>query len=146
MLMQALSEAQAQDARRITELHLELFDPSSETEQALRGLVAELSTGTLAADAEVVIFLAPSRFICWNCCGLRFESQSAEAVCPNCGEMGMVIPPEVTFALDHVEVALGVGAQLPPWPSITASSRRPGRAERPRPRQNPAPALPGGSG
>jgi Zn finger protein HypA/HybF involved in hydrogenase expression len=109
MLLQALAEAQARGARRITELHLELFDPSSETERALRSLVAGLGAGTLAADTQVVTFLAPSRFICWNCCGLRFESQSAEAICPNCGEMGMVIPPEVTFALDHVEVALGAG-------------------------------------
>ena len=109
MLMQALSEAAAQDAWRITELHLELFEPSPETEQSLRSLVTDLSAGTLAANTEVVTFLAASRFICWNCCGLRFESQSAEAICPNCGEMGMIIPPEVTFALDHVEVALGVG-------------------------------------
>jgi Zn finger protein HypA/HybF involved in hydrogenase expression len=106
MLAQALAEAQAQHARRITELHLELFDPSPEAEQALRDLVAELSANTLAADAQTVTFLAPTRFICWNCCGLRFESQASEAICHNCGELGMLIPPDVTFAFEHVEVAL----------------------------------------
>ena len=104
MLNQALAEARSRDARRIAELHLELFDPSRETEQALRDMLAELSANTLAEGARVVTFLAPSRFICWNCCGLRFESGSPEAICPNCGELGMLIPVEVTFALDHIEV------------------------------------------
>lgn len=47
----------------------------------------------LAEGVQVVTFLAPSRFICWNCCGLRFESEDSEAICPNCGELGMLIPP-----------------------------------------------------
>lgn len=106
MLEQALAEAEAQHARRLTELHLELFDPDPETSRALCDLVLELSAGTIAAGVQVVTFRAPSRFICWNCCGLRFESEAGEAVCPNCGELGMLIPPEVTFALDHVKVAL----------------------------------------
>ena len=104
MLNQALAEAHSHGANRIAELHLELFDPSHETEQALRDMVAELSVNTLAEGARVVTFLTPSRFICWNCCGLRFDSDSTEAVCPNCGELGMLIPVEVTFALDHIEL------------------------------------------
>ena len=106
MLAQALSEAEAQHARRLTELHLELFDLDPEAERALRDLVVDLSAGTIAAGAEIVTFRAPTRFICWNCCGLRYESDAAEAVCPNCGDLGMLIPPEVTFAFDHVQVAL----------------------------------------
>jgi len=103
MLRQALAEAQARHVGRIAELHLELFDPSPETEQALRRLVAELSVGTPAEGCRIVTFPAPSRFICWNCCGLRFKSDSPEAICPNCGEPGLLIPAEVTFALDHIE-------------------------------------------
>ena len=106
MLRQALSEAEARHARRLTELHLELFDSRPEAGRELCDLVAELSTGTIAAGVQVVTFPAPTRFICWNCCGLRFHSEADEAICPNCGEMGMLIPPDVIFALDHVEVAL----------------------------------------
>jgi len=106
MLEQALSEARRKHAVWLTELHLELFDPYPETARALCDLVAELSTDTIAAGARVVTFRAASRFICWNCCGLRFNSDADEAVCPNCGELGMLIPHDVTFALDHVEVAL----------------------------------------
>jgi Zn finger protein HypA/HybF involved in hydrogenase expression len=104
MLQQALAEARARSAARITELHLELFDSSPERECSIRSLVAELSVDTLAEGADVVTFPAPSRFICWNCCGLRFESENPEAVCPNCGDLGMLIPVEVTFALARVEI------------------------------------------
>jgi Zn finger protein HypA/HybF involved in hydrogenase expression len=104
MLAQAVAEARARDANRITELHLEMFDPSPETEHSIRSLVAELSVDTLAEGAEVLTFPAPSRFICWNCCGLRFESENPEAVCPNCGDLGMLIPIDVTFALARVEI------------------------------------------
>jgi Zn finger protein HypA/HybF involved in hydrogenase expression len=106
MLGQALSEAEAKHARRLTELHLELFDLRPETERELCDMVVELSAGTIAAGVQVVTFPAPTHFICWNCCGLRFQSVGDEAICPNCGEMGMLIPPDVIFALDHVEVAL----------------------------------------
>jgi Zn finger protein HypA/HybF involved in hydrogenase expression len=104
MLEQALAEAESHGARQIAELHLELFDPSPETERALRGMVAELVSGTPAERARVVTFLTPSRFICWNCCGLRYEGDSPDALCPNCGELGWLIPVEVTFALDHIEI------------------------------------------
>lgn len=106
MLAQALSEAEAQHARRLTELHLELFDSDPEAERALRDLVVDLSAGTIAACAEIVTFLAPTHFICWNCCGLRFDGMGDEAICPNCGEMGMLIPSDVIFALARVKVAL----------------------------------------
>jgi Zn finger protein HypA/HybF involved in hydrogenase expression len=105
MLAQAIAEARARGAQRITELHLELYDPSPTTERSLRNLVAELGQNTLAEGAQVVTFSAPSRFICWNCCGLRFESEDSEAICPNCGHEGMLIPVEVTFALEHIEIA-----------------------------------------
>ena len=107
MLKQALAEAEGRGAERLTELHLELFDPAPETERALRALVAELSAGTLAQGARVITFSAPSRFICWNCCGLRFGSEDEEAVCPNCGHIGMMIPMDVAFALDHIEIEPG---------------------------------------
>ncbi|HEC33209.1 MAG TPA: hypothetical protein ENI37_00630, partial [Chloroflexi bacterium] len=74
MLDQALAEARTHGASRITALHLVLYDSSPETEASLRRALSELSANTLAENAQVIVRLAPSRFICWNCCGLRFES------------------------------------------------------------------------
>lgn len=105
MLNQALAEARSRGANRITELHLVMYDSSQETDDALRKILDELSSNTLAESAQVITRPAPSRFICWNCCGLRFESDDSEAVCPNCGHVGLLIPADVTFALDHIEIA-----------------------------------------
>ncbi len=105
MLNQALAEARSRGANRITELHLVMYDSSQETDDALRKILDELSSNTLAESAQVITRPAPSRFICWNCCGLRFESDDSEAVCPNCGHAGLLIPADVTFALDHIEIA-----------------------------------------
>ena len=104
LLEQALGEAQMRDANRITELHLTLYDSSPQSERALRDTLAELSADTLAESARVIISLAPSRFICWNCCGLRFESDDPEAMCPNCGDLGALIPPDILFALEGIEI------------------------------------------
>jgi Zn finger protein HypA/HybF involved in hydrogenase expression len=103
MLAQALAEARSRGASRITELHLVLYDSSQETGANLRRMVRELSLNTLAEQAQVIFHPAPSRFICWNCCGLRFESDDPEAACPNCGHKGFLVPPGITFALERVE-------------------------------------------
>ena len=105
MLNQALAEARSRGANRITELYLVMYDSSQETERALRKILGELGSNTPAENAEVITRPAPSRFICWNCCGLRFESDDPEALCPNCGQTGLLIPTDVTFALDHIEIA-----------------------------------------
>lgn len=104
MLNQALAEARSRGARQITELRLVMYDGSPESEGALRQLVAELGLNTPVENARVVTRSAPSRFICWNCCGLRFESEDPEPTCPNCGHVGLLVPPDITFALESIEV------------------------------------------
>ena len=104
MLQQALAEGRSRGAGRVTCLHLVVYAGLAGMEARLRQLVHELSLGTPAQGAQVVLRRAPSRFICWNCCGLRFQSEDAEAVCPNCGHEALRIPAEVTFALERVEL------------------------------------------
>jgi Zn finger protein HypA/HybF involved in hydrogenase expression len=105
MLDQALAEARSRGARRITELHLVMYDPSEDAERALRGMLRKLSSNTLAKDARIVTHEGPNSYICWNCCGLRFESSDPDAICPNCGHSVLLIPSDVTFALEHIEFA-----------------------------------------
>ena len=103
MLNQALAEARTNKAARVTALHLVMYDRSPEALQAVRSALDELCPGTLAEGAAVVSVPAPSNFICWNCCGLRYQADQDDAVCPNCGSVGMIVPPEITFSLDHIE-------------------------------------------
>ncbi len=106
---QALAEARSRGAGRITALHFVVYGLSQETEARLRGILQELSTGTPAEDAQVVVRAGPERFICWNCCGLRFESSEEDATCPSCGHTAVRIPSDIRFALDYIETSDGDG-------------------------------------
>lgn len=105
LLDQALAEARSHGASRIVALHCVVYGPSQEIEVSLRRILAELSIGTLAEGTQIITRAGSSCFICWNCCALRFESDDEEAACPNCGHTAELIPVEITFALDHIEVA-----------------------------------------
>jgi Zn finger protein HypA/HybF involved in hydrogenase expression len=103
MVNQALAEARTRGAKRVTALHLTMFDHSDEALPGVQRMLNTVSVGTPAEGARLVTRPAPSRYICWNCCGLRFESMEKDAMCPNCGSVGFILPPEITFALDYVE-------------------------------------------
>lgn len=105
LLDQALAQARSQGAERITALHFVIYGWSQEEEAELRRLLQEISAGTPAENAEVIVEAGPHRFICWNCCGLRFESDEEAATCPNCGHEAIPIPGDIPFALDRIEVA-----------------------------------------
>ena len=99
IVAQAVAEAKSRGDGRLARVHLDIYGDCSAAE--IRRLFQEASAGTLAESAEVVIKRAGSRYICWNCCGLRFESM--DGVCPNCGEAALVVPEEITFALRLTE-------------------------------------------
>jgi Zn finger protein HypA/HybF involved in hydrogenase expression len=107
MLGQAMAEARTRGAARITALHLVMYDHSLEALRAVRNALDILSPGTLAEGAALVPTPALSNFICWNCCGLRYQADETDAMCPNCGAVGMIVPPEIIFSLDHIEIAAG---------------------------------------
>lgn len=103
ILNQALAEARSRGTSRVVSLQLVLYDPAEGAEQKLRQLMEELASGTAAEGAQVQVRKGPTRFMCYICCGLRFESEDRDAVCPNCGHVAMRIPVDVTFGLDGIE-------------------------------------------
>jgi Zn finger protein HypA/HybF involved in hydrogenase expression len=105
MVEQALAEARTRGAARVTALHLTMYDHSDQALTDLKQALALVTPGTPAQDAALVATPAPSRFICWDCCGLRYEAPDDNPMCPNCGGVGIIVPPEITFALDHIEIA-----------------------------------------
>lgn len=105
LFQQALAEARSRGADRINALHFVTYGPLQETEGVLRRILRELWVNTPAEGARVVVRAGTKRFICWNCCGLRFESDEEDATCPNCGHFAVWIPSEITFALERVETA-----------------------------------------
>ncbi len=107
LFKQALAEARSRGADRITALHFVTYGPLQETEGRLRNILRGLWVGTPAENARIVVRAGIKRFVCWNCCGLRFESDEEDATCPNCGHTAVWIPSEITFALERVETAEG---------------------------------------
>ena len=107
LLDQALAETRSHGVGRIAALHFVTYGSSRETEASLRRILQELSVNTLAEGTQIIVRAGPNRFICWNCCGLRFESDEEGASCPNCGHIAARIPTDITFALDHIEIAEG---------------------------------------
>jgi Zn finger protein HypA/HybF involved in hydrogenase expression len=105
MVEQAVAEARTRGAARVTALHLTMYDHSTQALQDVQEALTAITPGTLAQDSVLVTTPAPSRFICWDCCGLRYEAPDDNPICPNCGGVGIIVPPEITFALDHIEVA-----------------------------------------
>ncbi len=99
LVAQAIAEARRDDTAhnglKLSEVHLVLYGDQDEAEA--RRLFEQASRGTGAEGARLVIERAGSRYICWNCCGLRFESN--DGLCPNCGEVAMRVPDEIAFAL-----------------------------------------------
>ncbi len=102
IVAQAIAEASRKAPQgRLATIHLIVYG-GFDAVQA-RDLYGQASRGTAAEGVPLTLQEAGSRYICWNCCGLRFES--ADGVCPNCGETAIVVPEEIGFALHKVEVA-----------------------------------------
>jgi Zn finger protein HypA/HybF involved in hydrogenase expression len=95
IVAQAIAEAKGHPLK----IHLLTYGDMAE-DQVL-AFFAEASKGTAAEGVAVMVQHAGSRYICWNCCGLRFESE--DGVCPNCGESALEVPEEIDFALRKVE-------------------------------------------
>ena len=72
------------------------------SDSAISEIFEQVSHGTLAHGAALRIERAGSRYICWNCCGVRFDS--GDGLRPNCGELAMEVPEEIEFGLKDIEV------------------------------------------
>ena len=101
MITAALAETQANGARRISALHLTVYPSPDTSLDAIRAAIDLVRRGTPAEAARVHFHQAAARYICWNCCGLRFEGM--DGVCPNCESEALIIPEDIVFALDHIE-------------------------------------------
>jgi len=104
MVAAAVAEATALDAGAIAALHVTIYAAPDLPREDIRAAIDAARRGTPAENAELHFAEAPARFICWNCCGLRFEGR--DGVCPNCGSEGLKVPDEIVFALNRVEMKL----------------------------------------
>jgi Zn finger protein HypA/HybF involved in hydrogenase expression len=102
MIAAAVAQGRLAGNGAIAALHLTVY-PTPETPlEAIRAAIEAARHGTPAEQARLHFKEAPTRYICWNCCGLRFQGK--DGICPNCGSEALIVPEEIAFALDRVEV------------------------------------------
>ncbi len=102
LINQAVAEAAARGRDSIRTLYFVLYPADDLTPDLIRTAIETMRLATPAAEAELRFRQAPSRYICWNCCGLRYEA--VDGVCPNCGHEGLIIPPDMVVALEKIDV------------------------------------------
>jgi len=100
IVAQAIAEAEYSRHAPLSEVHLVVYGDIND--EQVRALFAEACQGTAAEGVRLVTKHAGSRYICWSCCGLRFES--SDGMCPNCGELSLEVPEEIVFGLRQVKV------------------------------------------
>jgi Zn finger protein HypA/HybF involved in hydrogenase expression len=102
IVAQAIAEAKRLSGQPdAVQVRLNLYGDCDETE--VLSLFAQASRGTLLEKAQVITRQVGTRYVCWNCCGLRFDGLGG--VCPNCGELAFEIPNEISFSLLQVSTA-----------------------------------------
>jgi Zn finger protein HypA/HybF involved in hydrogenase expression len=102
LINQAVAEAAAQDQPEIRALYFVTYPAEDVTPEMIRAAIETMRQATPAGHAELHFEQRPGRYVCWNCCGLRYEA--ADGVCPNCQHEGLVIPMEMVVALERIEV------------------------------------------
>ncbi|HLF26655.1 MAG TPA: hydrogenase/urease maturation nickel metallochaperone HypA [Anaerolineae bacterium] len=105
MIAEAVARSRVNGAGTIAALHLTLYPTSDISSDTIRAAIDAARRGTPAESAQLRFKEAPARYICWNCCGLRFEG--LDGICPNCESEALIVPEEILFALDRVETGSG---------------------------------------
>ncbi len=102
LIDQAVAEAAAQGKPEIRALYFVTYPAEEVTPAMIRAAIDMMRQATLAGNAELHLTPKPGRYVCWNCCGLRYEA--IDGVCPNCLHEGLIIPMEMVVALEKIEV------------------------------------------
>ena len=102
LINQAVAEAAAQGQATIRALYFVTYPAEDITPDQIREAIELMRQATPAGSAALHFTAKAGRYICWNCCGLRYEA--IDGVCPNCGHEGLVVPMEMVVALERVEV------------------------------------------
>ncbi len=101
LINQAVAEATAQGKPDIRALYFVTYPAEDVTPDMIRAAIDTMRQATPAGQAELHFTPKPGRYVCWNCCGLRYEA--IDGVCPNCLHEGIVIPMEMVVALERIE-------------------------------------------
>ncbi len=101
LINQAVAAAAAQGKSDIRAMYFVTYPAEEVTPEMIRKAIDTMRQATPAGAAELHFTPKPGRYVCWNCCGLRYEA--IDGVCPNCGHEGLIIPMDLVVALEKID-------------------------------------------
>lgn len=107
MVATALRYAEANRARRITQLHIEISDVADESEDSLRMYLETLVRGTMAENAAFEIERVRVNVRCPDC-GNEFRVHYVGQLCPRCNSTRAMMDAHDEFKLTSIEIEQGV--------------------------------------
>jgi hydrogenase nickel incorporation protein HypA/HybF len=102
MLKVALDYAAKNNARKITQLNVEMSAAADESEDSLRFHFENSTRGTIAESARVEISCAAARAKCFECSN-EFDLEEI-AECPQCSSPRVRMLPHDEFTLISIDV------------------------------------------
>jgi hydrogenase nickel incorporation protein HypA/HybF len=99
----AIRHAEAQKARRITDLHLVIGQWSSIVDDSVQFYWDIISEGTIAKGASLHFRRVPVLLACQDC-GKEYTPANDEFACPNCGGTHAQIKTGNEFHLEAIDV------------------------------------------
>jgi hydrogenase nickel incorporation protein HypA/HybF len=87
---------------RITEIRISVGDLTETMDFALQFAFEALTPETMAQGADLVIVKIPAKSRC-NECGLEYEHDRYQMLCPSCGSMNVELLQGRELAIDSIE-------------------------------------------
>lgn len=99
-----LASTERAGACRVTNVQLELGVSGHFTEEAVRQYFQVLTQNTPIEGATLTLSWLPATYQCLSC-QHRFESTSATAICPQCGDVALEISHQDECSVRTIDVA-----------------------------------------
>ena len=109
---------------RITEIKISVGDLTETVDFALQFAFEALTPETMAEGAVLIINKVPAKSHC-NECGLEYEHDRFQMLCPACGSMNVTLLQGRELKIDSVEADEGEDEAAPNAPSETPDMSAP---------------------
>lgn len=103
MIEIALRHAEANQARRVLQMGIEMSEAADESEDSLCFYLENLTRGTIAENARFEITRVGLPVRCKNC-GYEYEQHAWLEPCPRCAGTGVVSSQSEEFRLKSIQI------------------------------------------
>ncbi len=103
LVNEVVRKAKATGAKKVTQVTLIIGELSGLAEESVRLYFEELTQGTLAAGAALIVNPVQAKLRC-NTCDMVFDRKIGSFDCPHCGNLGISTGTGKEFYIDSIEI------------------------------------------